>query len=213
LRAGDAAGAALAIVLLLGASSDVAAHRLDECLQAATIAVEPDHVALDLSLTPGVDVVGRIIQEIDRNGDGAVTVDEQRAFAATLVASIALSNDGHALELRPADITFPELVTLRRGEGTIRLQSTAPLSPQAPGGHQLSFQNRYRPEVSVYLANALVPESRRIAVTSQHRAHDQHELTLSYSVSESRATSLWVLTGVAIALAAVLLRPDPRPHS
>jgi hypothetical protein len=46
------------------AGAGVSAHRLDECLQAARIAIEPDHVGLELDLTPGRAVADAIIADI-----------------------------------------------------------------------------------------------------------------------------------------------------
>ena len=62
---------------------------------------------------------------------------------------------------------------MRRGEGTIRLQAAATLPRLSTGAHQLLFRNSHHPDRSVYLANALVPESDDVAVTAQRRDGDQ----------------------------------------
>ena len=58
----------------------------------------------------------------------------------------------------------------------------ATLPELSTGPHTVFFRNAHRPEVSVYLANALAPANRRIAITAQRRDADQRELTIAYRV-------------------------------
>ena len=99
---------------------------------------------------------------------------------------------------------------MRRGEGTIRLQSTATLPRLSTGLHQLLFRNRHHPDRSVYLANALVPASEEVAVTAQRRDSDQTELTIDYVLREGPAipTRAWLLISVfgTVALCALAMR-------
>jgi hypothetical protein len=206
LRGGRAAAALLAVAGIAGTSSVVSAHRLDECLQAARIAVEPDRVEIALALTPGVEMVESLIADIDRDGDRQLSASEQQAFAARVVSALDVSHDRQALELSTASADFPDLDALRRGEATIHVRSSAALPALREGRHEISFDNQYRPEVSVYLANALVPESTRVAVTAQRRTHDQRELTIAYTLGPGRSNSLWVLSGVAVTLMGLLGR-------
>ena len=157
MRGGKPAAAILAAAAIVAAGSTVTAHRLDECLQAARIAIEPDHVQVELSLTPGVEVAGAMIDDIDRDGDDSLSATEQQAFVRRVVAALELAHDGQSLDLVAGTATFPPIDALRRGEGTIQFRSSAGLTPSSQGAHQVSFTNRYRPEMSVYLANALVP--------------------------------------------------------
>ena len=66
------------------------------------------------------------------------------------------------------------------------------------------------PDRSVYLANALVPESDQVAVTAQRRDGDQTELTIDYVLRTASATSTaaWLLGSIAAAmvLSALLMR-------
>ena len=204
MRAGKPAAAILAAVAIVTAGGTVAAHRLDECLQAARIAIEPDHVEVELSLTPGVEVAGAMIDDIDRDGDDSLSATEQQAFVGRVVAALELAHDGRALDLVAGAATFTQIDALRRGEGTIQFRSLAGLTPPSQGAHHVSFTNRYRPEMSVYLANALVPDSDRIAVTAQRRTVEQRDLTIDYTLRPGRSTSVWVLGGVVVALGAVL---------
>jgi hypothetical protein len=183
---------------IIGAT--VSAHRLDEYLQAARLAVEPDRVGLELDLTPGMAVANEIIAEIDRDRDGSLSPQEQIAYAAKVLSAIDLEVDGRPLQLQPAMPTFPDLDAVRRGEGTIRLRSRAFLPSQSEGAHQLFFRNGYRPEVSVYLANAVVPPSDRVAVDTQRRNRDQRELTIDYAVRTGSPahTGAWLLISLAV---------------
>jgi hypothetical protein len=190
------------------AASTVSAHRLDECLQAARIAIEPGWIELDMSLTPGVDVADQIVADIDRDGDGSFSPGERQAFATRVFASLDLTHDGRQVDLVTAAMTFPDVDAVGRGEGTIQLRSTAALPAQAAGQHQVSFRNRYRPDVSVYLANALIPESNRIAVTAQRRDPTQRDLTIDYVMGAGQrpSMSIWLLGGVVIGLTALLIK-------
>jgi hypothetical protein len=213
LRAGSAGAAALVLIAAIVAdSTPLSAHRLDECLQAARIAIEPDRVELDLSLTPGVDVIDSIAGEIDRNGDGLLATAEQAAFASRVLGAVTLVHDDHPLKLTLRTTTFPDVNALRGGEGTIRIRAVASVSALAGASHRLSFRNGFRPDVSVYLANALVPESNRVAVIAQHHAGDQRDLTIDYVVSEvaTITQSVWLLSGVVLGLITLLAVPSTR---
>jgi hypothetical protein len=184
LRANRITPLVLALLLITGVS--LSAHRRDEYLQAARLAVEPGLVELQLDLTPGIDVAGVIIEDIDRDRDGSLSAPEKQAYLERVFGTLVLSLDGHVLEIEPDDSRFPDLDTVRRGEGMIRLRSTVRLPRVSDGGHQLVFRNHHRPDVSVYLANALIPDGDRIAITAQRRDPDQRELTIDYTVRNQR---------------------------
>jgi hypothetical protein len=193
-------------------SSGLAAHRLDECLQAARMAVEPGRVELQLDITPGVAVAGGIVSDIDRDHNALLSTQEQQAYVRRVLAAIELTVDGHSLDVKPDAFGFPEIDALRRGEGTIRLRFSAALPRQSAGAHQVFFRNKYRPDVSVYLANALVPESDAIAVTAQRHDFDQRDLTIDYTMRAGLPPlmPLW-LSGV-IAGAFIMTRQVSRVH-
>ena len=94
--------------------------------------------------------------------------------------------------------TFPDLDALRRGEGVIQLRATAPFAHVSNGVHTLSFKNAHRRNVSVYLANALVPSDDRVAINAQHRDETQTDLTIEYTLRghHAPATPLWPLRRV-----------------
>jgi len=201
LRAGRWAALVLALTTAVVVSRGVSAHRLDEYLQAARIAVDPSRVELELDLTPGIAVADGIIAEIDHDQDGALGSSEKQAYAEGALRAIAVQIDGQTLQTELMASTFPVPDAFRGGDGTIRLRATAGLPRLPMGTHQLFFRNNYRPDVSVYLANALVPQSDRIAITGQRRDGNQRNLTIDFVVRTEAATSprLWLLGGIASA--------------
>jgi hypothetical protein len=211
LRANRIGTSVVALALALVMGIDVSAHRRDEYLHAARIAVAPERVDVELDLTPGIALADGIIAEIDRNRDGVLSADEEQAYAGGVLSDVALEVDGRPLRLEPITSTFPELGPFQRGEGTIQLRVRALLPDVSDGAHLLLFRNAHDRDVSVYLANALVPESERVAITAQRRHADQSELTIDFVRRPVSATSppLWLLWSVAGAagLAGLLMRP------
>ena len=166
------------------------AHRLDECLQAARIAVEEDRVEIELGLTPGVAVAATIIGDIDRDRDGVLSGEEQRAYVKDVVNALRLSVDGRSLAIEAGPSVFPELAAVRAGEAIINLQFVASLPAMSAGRHYISFTNAFRRDVSVYMTNALVPEDDRITITAQQRDPEQRTTTIAYAIA-SRSSEMW----------------------
>jgi hypothetical protein len=202
LRSGRRAAFAIALAGAVLAGGGASAHRLDEYLQAARIDIDTARVRLELDLTPGVAVADTIVAEIDDDRNGAISPEEKRAYRDHVLGALRMQVDGTWLRLDAVASTFPDLDAIRRGEGTIRLQAAAPLPSQRDGSHQLVFRNNYRPHVSAYLANALVPADPRVAVTAQERDANQSRLTIDYVVHPATSRlPIWVLSaGAAVAL-------------
>ena len=198
---------AFAIVLMLvTAVSSVSAHRRDEYLQAARIAVEPEQVNVALDLTPGIEVADAVIADIDRDGDAALSESEKDGYAARVVAGLTLDVDGQPLRVDTVEVMFPGVTAFRRGEGTMQLQVRARLPRLSSGGHYLRFRNRERPDISVYLANALVPESARVSVTGQRRTPSQSQLTIDFALApDGTPLPIWLLTTLGAGAGLVLL--------
>jgi hypothetical protein len=180
LRASSALLAALALV----SSTEASAHRREDFLQAARIGLEPDRVVIALDLTPGSAVADAFIAEIDHDRDGTLSAEDERRYAEQVVCALAVALDGEPLPVRVLSRSFPHPSAFRRGEGTIRLTVGATLPRASAGSHLLLFRNAHLAGHSAYLANALVPESADVTVTSQHRARDQGELTIGYTLRE-----------------------------
>jgi hypothetical protein len=203
LRAAKRGALALAAAVALLPARDASAHRLDEYLQAARIAVEPDHLLLELDLTPGAAIAGTIVADIDRDRDGSLSPAEQQDYARRVLADLDVEVDDRAIAVQPGTATFAATSALLQGEGTIQLRARLALPAQAAGAHRVLFRNRYRRDIGVYLANALVPESSRIAVTAQGREAQQRDLTIEYRVRAGATGSpAWWLFGGAAMLGA-----------
>ena len=126
-------------------------------------------------------------------------------------SALTLEVDGTPVRAQLGATSFPDAEAMRRGEGTIRIQSAATLPRLSVGPHQLLFRNSHHPDRSVYLANALVPGSDEVAVTAQRRDGDQTELTIDYVLraAPARSTAAWLLGSIAAAtvLSVLLMRP------
>ena len=191
---------------LLAAATSASAHRRDEYLQAAYIAIDPDLVRIELDLTPGITVADDVLSHIDRDHDGSISPGEGNVYVDGVLAGLTLDVDGTPLAVRVVDRTFPSVDALRRGEGTIRVDVTATLPRLAAGAHRLRYRNSHRGDIGVYLANALVPTSDRIAVTGQRRDVDQRALEVAFTAAPPpRHHTLWALaTGLSAVMAAAL---------
>jgi hypothetical protein len=201
----------LVLTAVLAGVTEVSAHRRDEYLQAARLAIDPARVEIELDMTPGIALADAILADIDRNHDVSLSADEHRAYRALVLSALELEVDGTRLKLEPGASRFPEIDEVRRGEGTIRLHFAATLPRLSAGVHQLSFRNKHQRSRSVYLANALVPQSYQVTIAAQRRDVDQTELTIDYALRPAPAgsTAVWLVAGLAIAtaLSAVLIRP------
>ena len=105
--------------------------------------------------------------------------------------------------------SFPQVDAVRHGKGTIRLHLAAMLPRLSAGFHHLLFRNRHHRDRSVYLANALVPETYRVEILAQRRDGNQSELIIDYVVHAAPATSTaGLLLGIAAAtvLSALVMR-------
>jgi hypothetical protein len=186
LRVSNGRTVVLALTMTVVAGTEVSAHRSEDYLQATRIGLEPDRVLITLDLTPGIAVAESVIAALDHDGDGALSTDEQRGYAGQVLSALKVVIDEQPLRPRVVSWSFPELSAFQRGEGTIRLKIQAALPRMSAGSHRLLFRNAHMAGHSAYLANALVPESARLAVTAQRRDSGQSELTIEYTLSASQ---------------------------
>lgn len=194
------AGSALAVLFLLPTVSS--AHRLDEYLQAARVAVARDRIAIEFHLTPGVSVAADIIALIDRDGTGSITSREAYAYGKTVLAETVLVVDGRAVPLALTEVHVPEIAAMRAGMGAIRIDASAAVAIRTTGPHHLSLRNNHRPDVSVYLVNALMPDTRAVSIVGQRRDVRQREFHLEYLVSDHSSAIAWSM-GALLGIAAL----------
>ncbi len=191
------------LILWSGCPGLAEAHRLDEYLQATRVAIDVDRVGLEIDLTPGVSVAAKVVAWLDTNGDGRISGAEGDAYARQVLGAVGLSVDGRRAALALVDGRFPDVRDMADGSGVIRIRATARIPSTGSGRHQLAYFNRHHPEMSVYLANTLVPADPRIQVGRQQRDPAQHQLTVDYEVAPDSAwlRATWLLGGtVAIGL-------------
>ncbi len=179
-----AAGVLLAAWLV----APVSAHRLDEYLQATLLGVTRQGVEVELQLTPGVAVLPSVVAVIDRNLDGQISPDEERAYSAWVLKDLDLKIDGRSVPLRIVESQYPSLQDMHEGLGSIRLKMKADCA-----GHELRFENRHLPELSVYLVNCLADSGAGLTVGKQERDEAQKSIRFVYSfVGDTAVASTWL---------------------
>ena len=161
------------------AATPAGAHRLDEYLQATTIAVEKGRVQLDMRLTPGVAVFPAVFAGIDSDADGAASMAEQRAYAQRVQDEVSLMADGVRVPLRLVAATFAAVTLLQEGRGQIELRFEADVPPAAT--RRLTFENHHERRIGVYLVNALMPRDADIRLGAEQRSDDQSLYQLDYA--------------------------------
>ena len=166
----------------------MSAHRRDEYLQAARVAIEPDRVQIQLDLTSGIAVADKVLPQIDSDRTGTISPAEARAYAEVVLDALSLQADGNPVRLELRKHRFPAVESIRAGEEAIRLELTASMPPLAVGSHSLRYRNMHRPDIGVYLANALIPASDRVAISAQRRDVDQRELTIDFVLRADPST-------------------------
>jgi hypothetical protein len=198
--------AAAAATLLCAMPAGVGAHRLDEYLQATRVAVDRDRIDLEIDLTPGVALAETIFDSIDTDRNGDISESEQLAYAEDVLAALTIELDDQRQTPTLSAHQFPTFEEMRRGEGTIRLKAAAPVASMPPGRHRLRVRNDHRPDVSVYLVNALVPAPPEIEIASQARDRLQREVRIEYRVAPAILTS-WpaIATGAMATMLALVV--------
>jgi hypothetical protein len=189
LRAGRAAGALFGAALVAATGAGVSAHRYDEYLHASRIAIAPGGVRLEVSLTPGIAVADAVIREIDADRDAVLSEAERRAYAQRVLGGLSMRLDDARVPLTVASATFPTADRLRAGDAAITILVDARLPHAAAGAHRLAFHNGNAAHGAVYLANALLPDDDRVAITGMTHAVDQSGLTVTYTVRPERSWS------------------------
>lgn len=176
----------IALACLLGWTTS--AHRLDDLLQAVRIGVERDRVELSLRITPGSLLADELVSVIDLDADGEIAAEEANAFAVRVLGDLEVTLDQVPLAVRLGDVGVPNPGDLRAGAGVFRIEAYVPTTGLRPGAHVLGFTNNHLPDFSVYLVNALKPESDAVQILKQSRSHDQRAYELEFVIKEAPAS-------------------------
>jgi hypothetical protein len=186
--------AAGAILLVVGRPAF--AHRLDEYLQATTIAVEKGRVRAQVRLTPGVAVFPAVLARIDADRDGSISDAERRGYGQRVLRDLSLTVDGEPVPLRLVSSTAAKIEEMREGRGSIELDLDAEVPRRGPH-RRLAFENHHESRISAYLVNCLVPDDPDIQVTGQDRNYEQSSYRLDYLEAGGRSSS-WPLARWAV---------------
>jgi hypothetical protein len=178
---------AATVALLLSVTRPAFGHRVDEYLQATTIAVEKERVVVQLRLAPGIEVFPKVLALVDADRDGAITEAELRAYAERLVGELTLSVDGSRLPLRLVSARMEPLEALKDGRGTIEIAFDAAV-PHGDVDRRVVFENHHQRAIAEYLVNGLVPSDSSIRLGAQQRSEDQSVYRLDY-VQRSAASA------------------------
>ena len=166
---------------LLMFARGASAHRLDQYLQATRLSLAANQVGVEIDLTPGVDVAPAIFALINTDHDGQISASEGEKYANEVVKETILEIDGHPARLDLLTFEFPSFPEMAAGEGTIRIHARARWSGTA-GEHLLVYKNNHKPDLGVYLVNALRPGSSGIEITDQRRDRHQREIRLGFVI-------------------------------
>ena len=116
---------------------------------------------------------------------------------------VTVDVDSRPVVLELTERSFPGVDAMLNGEGTMRIQAAAATPRLSAGLHRLRYRNSHRSDIGVYLVNALMPSSDRVAVASQRRDADQRDVTIEYELRADPATRL--RGGLAVASAGALI--------
>ena len=189
----------VALLAALGAAVPASAHRLDEYLQALRVDVRTDGIVVELDLTPGANLAGDVVAALDTNADAVIDPSEADAYVSSVMGSLEATVDDRRVALDLVSRTVPSLEEVREGTGVISLVARGDVD-QSRGRHRVRLSNGYRSEVGVYLANALRPDARAIAIASQARDPRQQTLTIDYVVNAPLGAAAFAWTAIALVL-------------
>ena len=158
------------------------AHPLDEYVQSTYIDPSPDRVALEINLTPGVLVASQVVALIDTDQNGEISEAEGEAYADAVLQDITLEVDGEPQPLTLVGKSYPSLLDMSAGMGTIRLQVAADAPSGTPGDHWLYYRNDHQPVNSRYLVNAF-RASDEVEISHQDRDELQNGSRVVYAVT------------------------------
>ncbi len=111
-----------------------------------------------------------------------------------MIADLAITLDGHDVALSLARVETPAAEELRDGQGTIRIETSTRAST-SNGRHRLVVRNGHLPGLSVYLANALLPDAANTRILQQTRDLRQQTFSLDYEIQGVNSDRAGVAAG------------------
>ena len=190
----------VAVAMAAFAGVAVSGHVLDQFVEASRLQIGPDRVAVELDLTPGIELAPAMFFAINTNGDGEISTREGRSHAARVLQDLVLEVDGRRIDVELTSATYPTFEAMRAGTGTIRLRALAHV-PMVTGFRRLHYRNNHRSDVGIYLVNALVPETTAIILGTPRRDPQQLSFDLDYEQRTSAAEApgrAWWLSAVCL---------------
>ena len=184
--------AAIVCSAVLAAATVADAHALDEYVQALRVAVSAGRVELTLDLTPGANIAADVMHLLDADNDGAVSPSEAEQYGRVVLSELVLAVDGHRAVASLTHVDVSSVPEIRAGVGTIRIRAVAAASTEA-GAHRVDVRNDHHGSASVYLANALIPDSSRVQIERQSRDARQQAFSVDYRIARNySAPMLWL---------------------
>jgi len=174
-----------ATVLTMAIAAGAAfAHPVHEVVQNAYLTLSPGTVGLELELTVGPQVAGKVIRALDSNGDRRISPAEAHAYADRVLAQSRLTINRRPLAIRTLSLEMPSYAALLGAHGTIRVIAAA-ARPDWTGVATLAYRNGYSPAESRCDANIFVKAGGRTAyrIRGQERSPDGRALVVHYSTT------------------------------
>ncbi len=171
------------IVVLLAWPSSTGAHPLDEFYQVTYVGVGSHRITLQIEQYTGILIAPQIVTLVDTSGDNQVSENESQAYAERFLNDIDFEIDGQPAPLTPTNFEFSTPLELQAGTGVIRFHLIADLPDDHHGSHQLYYKNNFRPDISVYLVNAISNETRWVSISRQERDVFQSSLRADYTIN------------------------------
>lgn len=170
------------VITLLALPPAAAAHPLDEFYQVTYIVVGPNRITLQVEQYPGLLIAPQVLTLVDANQDEQISETERQAYADRFLKDVVFEIDDQPTSLTPTDFEFSTPLEVQAGTGLIRFDLRADLPADHRGSHQLYYQNNYRPDISVYLVNAISDEPRWVSIAGQERDVFQSSLRADYTI-------------------------------
>jgi hypothetical protein len=196
---------ALLLAVSIFACTPAVAHRLDEYLQGTLISIGKNRVEAQVTLTPGVAIFPALVTWIDTNGNGAISAEEQSAYAGRILRDLTLKIDGRPLAPKLLSMDFPPIEDMKEGRGEIHIEFVADLPSGGPD-RKLTLENRHQSQFGAYQVNALVPKDPNIRILAQNRNYTQSFYELDFEQSETAASTRWLGALSLVALLGFLWR-------